>query len=239
VSEHEPSYYEIALTNRQVVVAFVILLACLLGSFFAGVWMGRGEAGTDLQSPAERQAEAGSVEELPFFSGGELGEGDGEPQAVERAAPPAAPDPAELRAEREARRRAERPAAPPPEDDELAGGEGPALGSDAPVAAPPEVRPEQPPVATSPGAPGGGAAAAPAGTAGPVIQVFSSNDRDQAERIIERLRTGGERPFMSPVEVGGQTMYRVRLGPFADRAEAESVADRVRRAYRLETWITQ
>jgi cell division septation protein DedD len=223
VSEHEPSYYEIALTNRQVVVAFVILLACLLGSFFAGVWMGRGEAGTDLQSPAERQAEAGSVEELPFFSGGELGEGDGEPQAVERAAPPAAPDPAELRAEREARRRAE----------------GPALGSDAPVAAPPEVRPERPPVATSPGAPGGGAAAAPAGTAGPVIQVFSSNDRDQAERIIERLRTGGERPFMSPVEVGGQTMYRVRLGPFADRAEAESVADRVRRAYRLETWITQ
>ena len=33
---HEPSYYEIALTNRQVVVAFVILLICLLSAFFSG-----------------------------------------------------------------------------------------------------------------------------------------------------------------------------------------------------------
>ena len=31
---HEPSYYEIALTNRQVLVAFVVLLVCLLGAFF-------------------------------------------------------------------------------------------------------------------------------------------------------------------------------------------------------------
>ena len=38
---HEPSYYEIALTNRQVVVAFVILLVCLLSAFFSGVWIGR------------------------------------------------------------------------------------------------------------------------------------------------------------------------------------------------------
>jgi hypothetical protein len=37
----EPSYYEIALTNRQVVVAFVILLVCLLSAFFSGVWIGR------------------------------------------------------------------------------------------------------------------------------------------------------------------------------------------------------
>ncbi len=38
---HEPSYYEIALTNRQVVVAFVILLTCVVAAFFSGVWIGR------------------------------------------------------------------------------------------------------------------------------------------------------------------------------------------------------
>ena len=38
---HEPSYYEIALTNRQVIVAFVILLVCLIAAFFSGVWVGR------------------------------------------------------------------------------------------------------------------------------------------------------------------------------------------------------
>ena len=41
-NSHEPSYYEIALTNRQVLVAFVILLCCVLAAFFAGVWIGRG-----------------------------------------------------------------------------------------------------------------------------------------------------------------------------------------------------
>ncbi len=34
---HEPSYYEIALTNRQVMVAFVVLLACVVAAFLSGV----------------------------------------------------------------------------------------------------------------------------------------------------------------------------------------------------------
>ena len=31
----EPSYYEIALTNRQVLVFFVVLLLCVVGAFFS------------------------------------------------------------------------------------------------------------------------------------------------------------------------------------------------------------
>jgi cell division protein FtsN len=34
-------------------------------------------------------------------------------------------------------------------------------------------------------------------------------------------------------------MYRVRLGPYADREEAQKVADAVRREHKLDTWITQ
>jgi DedD protein len=227
VSDHDPSYYEIALTNRQVMVAFVILLSCLLGTFFAGVWVGRSEAEPRQAAAAEREAGNDTgVEELDFFAGGDLGESDQEP-----APPVTLPDPAAARAEREARRPEAGPVTEPPPaaapsrpaetrpdprtgDDDLAGGEGPALDDGAP------------------------AAARPAG-GGPVIQVFSSRDREQAERVIERLRNGGERPSLSPVEVGGQTMYRVRLGPFADRAEADRVAERVRRGFGLETWITQ
>ena len=44
MSDHEPSYYEIALTNRQVLIAFVILLVCLVAAFLSGVWVGRGDA---------------------------------------------------------------------------------------------------------------------------------------------------------------------------------------------------
>lgn len=226
MSDHDPSYYEIALTNRQVMVAFVILLSCLLGTFFAGVWVGRSEAETGEAATLERRAGNDTgVEELDFFAGGDLGESDAGNAPAE-----ALPDPAAARADREARRPVPAPGtiSPPAEarpgpragDDDVAGGEGAALDEEAPPAA---------------------AAPTPdrrAATGGPVIQVFSSRDREQAERVVERLRNGGERPVLSPVEVGGQTMYRVRLGPFADREEADRVAERVRRGFGLETWIT-
>ncbi|KAB2959613.1 MAG: hypothetical protein F9K18_11505, partial [Thermoanaerobaculia bacterium] len=48
----EPSYYEVALTHRQVLVAFVVLLTCLLAAFLSGVWVGRGA------EPATRVAAA-------------------------------------------------------------------------------------------------------------------------------------------------------------------------------------
>jgi DedD protein len=72
-----------------------------------------------------------------------------------------------------------------------------------------------------------------------VVQVFSSRDRSQAEQVVARLKGGGRPAYLSPVEVGGQTMYRVRLGPYADREEAQKVADAVRREHKLDTWITQ
>ena len=37
---NEPSYYEIALTNRQVVVAFVLILSSVMAAFLSGVWVG-------------------------------------------------------------------------------------------------------------------------------------------------------------------------------------------------------
>jgi DedD protein len=209
---HEPSYYEIALTNRQVVVAFVILLVCLMGTFFSGVWVGRGEAAASPPEP-QRQAVAddeGAAEPLDFFGGGE----EDEPPAAEPRTPARQPDRGSA--------------------DDAAGGEGAALPAGAPTAAPsdpPAAAPSQP--AKQPEPP----RRQPAD--GPVVQVFSSNDRVQAERTLERLQDAGQPAFLSPVEVDGQTMYRVRIGPFSDRAAAEKVADEVRRVYRLDTWITQ
>jgi cell division septation protein DedD len=72
-----------------------------------------------------------------------------------------------------------------------------------------------------------------------VIQVFSSTDQEQAKHLIQTLTSGGYPAFLSPVEVRGQTMYRVRIGPYVDPKEAESVAERVRKSYRLDTWVTR
>jgi cell division septation protein DedD len=72
-----------------------------------------------------------------------------------------------------------------------------------------------------------------------VVQVFSSPDGIQARRILERLVGAGYRAFLSPVQVGSQTMHRVRIGPFAERGEAQRIAEQVRTRYKLETWITR
>jgi cell division septation protein DedD len=89
-------------------------------------------------------------------------------------------------------------------------------------------------------------AAPPAGAPGPtlganemVVQVFSSPDLAQAKGIVEKLKKGGYSAFLSPVQVGAQTMQRVRIGPYTDRARAQRVADDVKKKYRLDTWITR
>ncbi|HYX23768.1 MAG TPA: SPOR domain-containing protein, partial [Thermoanaerobaculia bacterium] len=72
-----------------------------------------------------------------------------------------------------------------------------------------------------------------------VIQVFSSQDRPQADSIRKRLLKGGQKAFLSPVDVAGHTMYRVRIGPFSSRPDAQKVAERVRKTYKLDTWVTE
>ncbi|HEX4952091.1 MAG TPA: SPOR domain-containing protein [Thermoanaerobaculia bacterium] len=46
----EPSYYEVALTSKQVAGALLVLFACLFAAFFGGLWVGRaGQAGASEQ----------------------------------------------------------------------------------------------------------------------------------------------------------------------------------------------
>lgn len=243
MTDHEPSYYEIALTNRQVVVAFVILLLCLMGTFFAGIWVGDGDAPqTAERPPAEDRALADEqpIEELDFFGGGgEVAPPEGdrtevryeEPGPGERASEAPQEDLVVQRNRREARRAAA--LAAEQEAADTAGGEGAALSQDAPTARPPQQQADVAPPTTTRPQPSQETAD------GLVVQVFSSRERDQAQKVVDTLTGAGQRAFLSPHEVDGRTMYRVRIGPFAKRSEAEQVAAQVKRAHRLDTWITQ
>lgn len=226
MSDHEPSYYEIALTNRQVLIAFAILLVCLVAAFLSGVWVGRGDAAPSPPRVVEETPVEGGADEpepLSFFSreaggAGEAGAGDAEPNRPPGARPSGAePTLAEELGESVGAGETDRPAAP-----RSAGGE------EAPAA--PRGPREEPRTSREP--------AEPAGSGDFVIQVFSSRDREQAQSIVERLVAGGRDAYLSPVEMDGQTMYRVRIGPFADRERAAEVAEEVRRRFKLDTWIT-
>jgi len=281
-NSHEPSYYEIALTNRQVIVAFVLLLLCLIAAFFSGVWIGR-ESGARLAAeqmvrnapPPEEKKEGQNLEELQFFDQTKKGKGA---KGAETKAPEPAPAPSRAAA-------APAPApAPAPSTAQVtapqaATGTDPTLGNDlgedteaaprnptpTPALAPKHQKPAPTPASAAPKAsapapekvaakPGketpaatgktpkkaADAAAEPAHAAGQVvIQVFSSAEKDQAVRIRDRLVGGGQKAYLSPVEVAGRTMYRVRIGPFDSRDQAQKVAEQVRKGYKLDTWVTE
>lgn len=231
---HEPSYYEIALTNRQVMVAFVILLICILTAFFSGVWIGRESTARNAEErlaqatpPAvETPREGQAVEEFQFFK-----ENNSKAAPSSPAEEPASPKGSPL----------EEPPAPAPTR--------PGLFSDREpqVAKPPAVQPVDTPrpLAPAPEKPAERPAERPAREADPapaagklVIQVFSSPDQDQAEKIRDRLVAAGQKAFLSPIRSAGRTMYRVRIGPFDSRESAEKAASRVRKDQRLDTWIT-
>jgi cell division septation protein DedD len=260
---HEPSYYEIALTNRQVVVAFVILLTCLLSAFFSGVWIGRESTARAAEeqivrnTPPPAPKEGQNLEELEFFDsrkGGQQAEASPSPTATSapsenstlvedvsgrRSEPePSIAEPAEeepaavaatqptpkedgdanlTRAERRERRRREKEEAA-----KQARAETPTTAP-APVPAATTTRVKEPPV--------------PKGSV--VIQVFSSPDQAQADRIRNQLSGGGYKAYLSPVEKAGHTMYRVRIGPFSSRDDAQKVAEKVRKGYKLDTWVTE
>ncbi|HLQ84888.1 MAG TPA: SPOR domain-containing protein, partial [Salinisphaeraceae bacterium] len=60
-----------------------------------------------------------------------------------------------------------------------------------------------------------------------VIQVASFGKRDNAQALEQEL--GADFPtFHARAQINDQTWYRVRVGPFASRAEAENVAGELR-----------
>ena len=251
---HEPSYYEVALTNRQVLVAFVVLLSCLLVAFLSGVWVGRGAEPARAAAPAPTPPPpAGEpIEQLSFFSGKE----PGARTAPKPAAPAAAPEPAAaavdaaadsmrrtLEAEMEANR--ERPAAPVPAPGAPAPPTPAPAAASTPVAAGERTTrtPPAPAPATRPAAP---APAAPVTTVAPAttpqgkvwIQVYSSSNGVRAREIVDQLKRANFTAVLGETAKDGQTVYRVRVGPYEKRERAERVAERLRREHRLDTWVT-
>ena len=247
------SYYEIALTHRQVLAVFVVLLLAVLTAFAGGVWVGRrgpmAEVQTvDAQTIRAEEVDSGEpLERFDFFSreeNGALGNGpesepspaDTEPIAMEPLPPlgeEGAPSPD---ADADADAEPDTPGSDDPSDP-------PEEPADEPVQEPAEQPAEEPVPAEETPEPAGPvpapAASEPVREATLVVQVFSSSNQVQAQSVVDRLRSGGFPAVLSPVEVSGRTMYRVRIGPYAERADAERVATQVRQDYRLETWITE
>jgi len=70
------------------------------------------------------------------------------------------------------------------------------------------------------------------------VQVYSSTNAVRAKEILAQLKKAGFAVAVAETPKNGATSYRVRVGPYGDRAKADSAASRLRREFRLETWVT-
>jgi len=62
-----------------------------------------------------------------------------------------------------------------------------------------------------------------------VVQLGSFGSRENADRLVRDMTTKGFAAFVAPIKSGGRELYRVRVGPTRDRAQAEALAAQLRR----------
>ena len=72
------------------------------------------------------------------------------------------------------------------------------------------------------------------------MQVAALRAADAAEEFAGRLLAKGFPAYVvEPAPEGPVAMYRVRVGPYADRGEAERVRRRLEQEEQLAPWITR
>ena len=239
-------YYEIQLSNKQLVFYFMAGATGLILSFLAGVMVGRGVDATAGEVQAARalpvQEEkvvaeeppkpATPAEDLTYAQRLEADKQDDTLEKVKPATGSAAKSPA---AARPAPARPALAVAPPPLHPATA----------APSAPKPEATTPAPkqasPSATSPLAPArpGPAPKAVAPTAGTfTIQVGAFKDKASADSVVSRLKGKGFAAYVvSPGAAEG--LFNVRVGSFTGRADAEHVQGRLRDEEKFKPFIVK
>lgn len=234
---HDDGFREIQLNGKQLVFLFMAVTVVSVVIFLFGVLVGRGVRGeTTMAATEEAVGDLASGEALPPppaaapgqssepVTSGEvltyaerLGEGVPASRDLKKDPEPSAPKAAEP--EPPAPKAAEAKPAPPP------------------VEASKTKPAENPPTPAVPAA----AAATNAEPAGPgfAIQVAALRERSEAEAIARRLVGKGYNAYVLAPVGSSPSVYRVRVGKFKERREADNVASRLQKEEQFKPWIVR
>ena len=212
------AYYEVQLNNKQLVFFFMAALAIAVVVFLCGVMVGRGVRDATLA------ASAGDISLTPLRAPSDSGTSAARPTAAPRL------DYAERleRSEVDGKLESSSP------ETAVAS----AAKSSAPAPSPPPV----PRAAASTPKPVAAAPVKSSSTLGAdsgpfTIQVVALKTEDAAQKLLSRLRGKSYRAYL---EAGGEAgLHRVRVGRFQTRAEAETVAKKLRDEEQFRPYITQ
>lgn len=209
---HDEGFHEIQLNGKQLVFLFMAGTVVAVVIFLLGVFVGRGVRGQ--ASPADplvaSQEGGAPTPEIPPIV---ATSGSGAPASASEDL--SYPERLTGEAPKETLQAAQE-AAPPPS---------------APVARAKEAPAPAP--ASAAGVP-----AEPSGD-GFAIQLAALGKREEAEGIVRRLTSKGYSAYLIAPAAGTPPVYRVRVGKFNDRREAESVSARLQKEEQFKPWIVR
>ncbi|HTK30076.1 MAG TPA: SPOR domain-containing protein [Vicinamibacterales bacterium] len=244
----DDGFHEIQLSGKQLVFLFMAATLVSVGIFLFGVMVGRGVKAERALAVADASAQttepplppaappaatpAGSdptaatpppaVNDLSYFDRLEKPNPPKEDLKPESKGEKAAPKPAPVEKPK--------PVEKPQPAEKKAAAEEKAPPKPAPAPSKPE--PAAPKAATP--AP----AAASAGDGEFTVQIAALNARGEADSIARRLTSKGYAAYVVPPG-NGAVMYRVRVGRFKTRHDAEPIAARLQREEQFKPWITR
>jgi cell division septation protein DedD len=225
--------HEIQLNGKQLVFMFMAVTVVAVVIFLCGVMVGRGVrapratevADAAIESPLDPTAPPAPVSAAGSSSAA-IPDPTQEPTRLNATAPP--PEPAkETQILQEVNSTSPLAPVPPVKT---------------PVAEPPHLvknpAPKLPAPKTPAPTPKTAAVNEPTGD-GFVVQVAAVKERSEADTIAKRLSSKGFPSFVSSPSAGAARVYRVRVGKFNDRREAENVARRLEKEEQFKPWITR
>ena len=227
----DDGFHEIQLNGKQLVFLFMAATVVSVVIFLCGVLVGRGVKAE--RAAVTSDAGSGTVIQdappLPPPAAGQQSAGSVEPVA---AAPPPVPPEDNFtytnRLEDSARKETLKPAStPPPAPIPV-----PKAAAPVAAAAPKETKPESQPHPTP-------AAAVPTRGDGYAIQVAALREPGEADTIAKRLVSKGYDAYVLTPPGGTPNVYRVRVGSFKTRRDAEPLAAKLQQEEQFKPWITR
>jgi cell division septation protein DedD len=94
------------------------------------------------------------------------------------------------------------------------------------------------PAPTPASAPAASASSEPAG-AGYAVQIAALNLRSEADAIAKRLSSKGYAAYVMSPAIGTPQIYRVRIGKFGSRREADTIAAKLEKEEQFKPWVTR
>jgi cell division septation protein DedD len=239
----DEGFHEIQLNGKQLVFLFMAATVVSVVIFLCGVLVGRGVrsqmGGVADTTPASTVAETTPTQLEPPAPA----PASGSDPTTAAAPPPAASDELSYFNRLEKQTPPAEQLKPAPERNVPA--EHPAPPAAQPAAAAPKPAPSLPAPAKEPAHAAAPAAAAaspasaePAGQ-GFAVQIAALNVRSEADAIAKRLSSKGYAAYVLAPANGTPAVFRVRVGKFTTRREAETVAAKLQKEEQFKPWVTR